>query len=74
LNEIFEESVAIQMGVPTSANSRLSDQIKNQPHGGVLVVGPITITEDQGMQGSGAFDVEVDDWGDYEDIPLDGFM
>ena len=29
LNEIFEESVAIQMGVPTSANSRLSDQIKN---------------------------------------------
>lgn len=28
-NESFEDSVSIQMGVPTSANSRLSDQIKN---------------------------------------------
>lgn len=32
LNEIFEESVSIQMGVPTSANSRLSDQIKNHAY------------------------------------------
>ena len=48
----------------------ISNQIKNQPHGGVIVVSGIKITEEQGMQGSGAFDVEVDDWGEYEDVPL----
>ena len=66
--------VMLKNGKTVNFNFDVSEQIKNQPHGGVLVVGPISITEDQGMQGSGAFDVEVDDWGEYEDIPLVGFM
>ena len=48
----------------------VTDQVKAQPHGGVIVVDGIVITEDQGMQGSGAFDVEVNDWGEWEDITL----
>lgn len=48
----------------------VTDQVQQQPHGGVIVVKDIKITEEQGMQGSGAFDVVVDDWGPYEDVPL----
>ena len=48
----------------------VTDQVKAQPHGGVIVVKDIVITEEDGKQGSGGFDVVVDDWGDYEDIIL----
>ena len=48
----------------------VTDQVKAQPRGGVIVVDNIVISEDQGTSGSGAFDVEVDDWGPYEDVYL----
>ena len=48
----------------------VTDQVKAQPRGGVIVVDNIVITDNQGTSGSGAFDVEVDDWGPYEDIVL----
>ena len=48
----------------------VTDQVKAQPHGGVIVVKDIVITEEDGKQGSGAFDVVVEGWGDYEDIVL----
>ena len=48
----------------------VTEQVKAHPHGGVIVVDEIEITEEEGKQGSGAFDVVVDDWGDYEEIPL----
>ena len=49
----------------------ISDQMANQPHGGVIVVKGIEIEQSQGTQGSGGFDVTVDDWGDIVDIPLE---
>lgn len=48
----------------------VTDQVNAQPHGGVIVVSGIAIKEEDGVQGSGSFDVTVDDWGDYEDIVL----
>lgn len=48
----------------------VTDQVKAQPHGGVIVVKGLVITPEEGAQGSGAFDVDVDDWGPYEDIEL----
>ena len=48
----------------------VTDQVNAQPHGGVIVVKGIVIKEEDGVQGSGAFDVEVNDWGEYEDITL----
>lgn len=48
----------------------VTDQVNSQPHGGVIVVKDIVIEEKDGVQGSGAFDVEVDDWGEYNDIVL----
>lgn len=48
----------------------VTDQVQKQPHGGVITVSGIVIDEDVVTSGSGAFDVEVDDWGPYEDIDL----
>ena len=48
----------------------VTDQVNAQPHGGVIVVKDLSIPEELGQQGSGAFDVEVDDWGEYENVEL----
>ena len=48
----------------------VTDQVIAQPHGGVIVVSDIVIKPEDGTQGSGAFDVTVNDWGEYEDIYL----
>lgn len=51
----------------------VSGQLALQPRGGILYVQGIAISDEEGMQGSGAFDVTVKDWGEYVDIvlPLD---
>lgn len=48
----------------------ITDQMKNQPHGGVIVVKGIVVSEEDGTAGSGGFDVSVNDWGEYEDIEI----
>lgn len=48
----------------------VTEQVIAQPHGGVIVVDGIVIDQSQGTSGSGAFDVEVNEWGEYEDIYL----
>lgn len=48
----------------------VTDQVKAQPHGGVIIVKGIEIPDDEGLEGSGGFDVDVDDWGDWENIDL----
>lgn len=48
----------------------VTDQVKAQPHGGVIIVKGIKIKEEDGTQGTGAFDVSVNGWGEYEDIIL----
>lgn len=48
----------------------VTEQVLAQPHGGVIVVDGIVIEQSVGTSGSGAFDVEVNDWGEYEDIYL----
>ena len=48
----------------------VTDQVRIQPHGGVVVISGIVISEEDGTHGSGGWDVSVDDWGEYEDVPL----
>lgn len=62
--------VKLRNGKDTTMEWDVTDQVKAQPHGGVIVVKDIVIPEAQGMSGSGGFDVDVDDWGEYEDVPL----
>lgn len=52
-------------------NFDISDQIANQPRGGVIVVKDMKIDDDEVLQDSG-FDAEVDGWGghEYVDLPV----
>ena len=45
-------------------------QVEKQPRGGVILVDGIEVSDEDGQEGSGGFDVDVDGWGDYVDIPL----
>lgn len=50
----------------------ITGQMANQPRGGVITVGGIYVINNSTQVDSG-FDVEVDDWGDYEDVVLPPF-
>jgi hypothetical protein len=62
--------VVLRNGKMVTFDFDVTDQVKSQPHGGVIVVRDIEIDEEVAVEGSGAFDVEVDDWGPYEDVEL----
>lgn len=62
--------VVLRNGKMVTFDFDVTDQVKSQPHGGVIVVRDIEIDEKVAVEGSGAFDVEVDDWGPYEDVEL----
>ena len=62
--------IRLKNGTVFRVESDVSDQLATQPHGGVIVVKGIVIEKSQGTQGSGGFDVEVDEWGPVENIPL----
>lgn len=47
----------------------ITDQIENQPHGGVIIIDGIEINENIDNSGGG-INVGVDGWGDTIDIPL----
>ncbi len=49
----------------------ISDQIATQPHGGVVIVSDLEIDDDIGSADGSGFNVDVDDWGEYEDIVID---
>lgn len=47
----------------------VTDQVAAQPHGGVIVVSGIVVKREEATT-SGGFDVDVEGWGDAEDIVL----
>lgn len=48
----------------------VSRLMQAQPRGGVIQVTDIVVSDEDGLEGSGGFEVDVDDWGDQIDIPL----
>ncbi len=62
--------VMLKNGKLISFDYDVTDQVRAQPRGGVIVIQDIVIDDEDGMEGSGGFDVEVGDWGEYEDIVL----
>ncbi len=62
--------VRLKNGKIKSFDFDVTDQVAVQPQGGVIVVRGIEITEEEGSTGGSGFDVDVEDWGDYEDIDL----
>ena len=53
-----------------TADVDVTDQIKLQPHGGVLIVKDLVIDRNVAVEGSGGFEPVVDDWGEEVEIPL----
>ncbi len=62
--------VRLKNGKLKSFDFDVTDQVSAQPQGGVLQVGGISISDEDGKEGGSGFDVDVDGWGDYEDIVL----
>lgn len=48
----------------------VTDQLKLQPHGGVIIVKDLVIKKEDAIKGSGGFDPTVDEWGDEVEIEL----
>lgn len=63
--------VRLKNGKILSYDFDVTDQLAKQPRGGVIVVGGIDIPDELGQEDSGAFGVDVNGWGEYEDVPID---
>lgn len=61
--------VLLKSGSMQSFEFDVASQMRNQPRGGYIKVGGIYVIDDNTQVDSG-FDVDVDDWGDYEDVIL----
>ncbi len=61
--------ILLRNGRMISFNFDVTDQMADQPRGGVIDVGGIELGDEDISNGSG-FDVNVSDWGEYEDIDL----
>lgn len=48
----------------------ITDQMRNQPRGGVITVSGLQISDDEGQEGSSGFNPDVDGWGDRIDVEL----
>lgn len=60
--------VRLKNGTMLSWDFDVTDQVKAQPHGGVITVGDLVVTDEQGVPGSSGFLVDVTDWGEFNDI------
>lgn len=60
----------LKNGKLKSVDIDISNQIKNQPRGGVIIVSGIEISDEEG-EVEGGFDVNVDGWGEAVDIPVE---
>lgn len=63
--------VRLKNGRMLSFDFDITDQIARQPRGGVIEVDGIDIPDEIGKDDSGAFDVTVEGWGEYQDISID---
>lgn len=48
----------------------VTPQLQAHPRGGVIEVDGFAVSDEEGTAGGGGFQVDVDGWGEYEDIPL----
>lgn len=62
--------VRLNNGKMLSYDFDVTDQVNAQPRGGVITVSGIEVSDEDGTEGGGGFDVSVDDWGEWVDVPL----
>ena len=68
---ILTLELALKSGQVKTFELDVTDRMREQPRGGVLLIEGLEITPEEG-EGSqtGGFDVSVDEWGDAEDVEL----
>lgn len=66
----LELEVRLKNGKILNFDQDVTDQVRIQPRGGVIVVNGIRVEDEDGQEGAGGFDVNLDGWGEYEDIVL----
>lgn len=62
--------VLLKNGKRLSFDRDVSRAMRLQPRGGILVFDDIVISDEDGQEGSGAFDPDVDGWEDEIEVPL----
>ena len=60
--------VKLRNGVLKTFDFDVTDQMAIQPNGGVIEVSGLEITEEEARVGGSAFDVNINDWGEYNDV------
>lgn len=68
---ILTLELALRSGKVKTIVSDVTEVLKDQPRGGVIVVKGIVVTPEEGEGNKGGgFDVDVNDWGDHENIEI----
>lgn len=68
---ILTLELALRSGKVKTIETDVTDQVLQQPRGGVLIVKDIEVTPDEGEgNNDSGFDVDVNDWADNEQIEL----
>jgi hypothetical protein len=62
--------VMLKNGTTKTFNFNVTSQLNLQPRGGVISVGGISISDEEGKSGGSSFQVNVDGWGEYSDVVL----
>lgn len=62
--------IRLKNGKIINHHFNVTDLLSSQPRGGVIELGGIVITEEEGKESTGSFDVDVNGWGEYEDVPI----
>ena len=69
---VYTLSLEVQLknGKTLTYTFDVSPGMRAQPRGGIIQVEDIVVSDEDGAGGGGGFEVDVDGWGDYIDIPL----
>lgn len=62
--------VLLKNGKRLTFDKDVSVGMRLQPRGGILLFDDIEISDEDGLEGSGGFDPDVEDWGDEIEVPL----
>ena len=70
LHFVLTLEVLLKNGKRLTFDRDVSKGMRLQPRGGILLFDDIEISDEDGLEGSGGFDPDVEDWGDEIEVPL----
>lgn len=70
LHFVLNLEVLLKNGKRLNFDKDVSEFIRLQPRGGIIMFDDIEIPDDIGMEGSGGFEADIEDWGDEIEVPL----